>query len=212
MLLFFNGVNGEAIYRKTSPLTGKLNHEIFDKRITIYDDGTINGAFNSCPFDDEGIMSQKTLLVEKGFLKNFLTDIEYSGKLNMAPTGNGFRTKGMMSAYRSYKMYPAIRPSTMVMEPGTTSEADLISNIKKGVLIKNIKDFPVDPNGDFSGVSERAYKIVNGKITGRVKNLKIRGNIYNLFKDKLLAISSDVEISEEFRLPYMLFKDVEIMC
>jgi len=210
MFLFLNGIIGKAIFTKTSPLASKQGEEIFDERITIYDDGTIPGVFDSYPFDDEGSACEKTILVEKGILKNFLLDLEYGKELNMSPTGNSFRNDSIFFPWRSYKHYPVIGPSTMILEPGNVSASHLMSNIKTGLLIKDIRDFGNDPNGDFSGAGTRTYKIEKGKITGRVKSAKITGNIYDLFKEKLVEISSDVQYFKKFRLPFILFKDINI--
>ncbi len=67
-------------------------------------------------------------------------------------------------------------------------------------------------NGDFSGTLTLGYKIEKGKIAGRVKNAVISGNIYKLLKNQILAISSDRIFSDtsEYKLPYMLFKDVDV--
>ena len=212
MTSFISGVNGNKVFRKTSPLYSKLGEKIFDERFTIYDDGTCKGAINAIPFDDEGILSQKTLLVEKGVLRNFLVDLKNGKKLNMTPTGNASRS--LWIGERDSKSYPGISPTTITMDSGNIPKADMIKGIKTGILLKSAPDFSMGniQNGDFSGTVYLGYKIENGTVKGRVKNTVITGNLYNLFKDRLLEISRERAYSTSFEsiLPYVMFKDVEV--
>jgi len=209
---FITGINGDKIYRKTSPLHNKLGEQIFNEKFTIYDDGTYPGGINSIPFDDEGKKAQKTVLVEKGILKNFLLDLKNAKKLNMLPGGNGFRDN--WTGERSYKYYPGIKSTTITMNEGIIPKEDMIKDIKTGVLLKSAPDFTMGniQNGDFSGTVYHGYKIEKGKITGRLKNTVITGNLYKLFKDCPLEISREKDRTVSFNsvLPYILFKDMEV--
>ncbi|HPZ08380.1 MAG TPA: TldD/PmbA family protein [Candidatus Eremiobacteraeota bacterium] len=209
---FISGVNGNKVYRKTSPLYAKLGEEIFDKRVTVCDDPTISGGTNSCPFDDEGTEAKKTVLIEKGILKGFLLDLKNARKLNMTPSGNAFR-KNWISG-RSYEFYPSINFACITIEPGNIPKENLLNDMKTGILAKMVPDFSMGniQNGDFSGTIWSGYKIENGKIKGRLKNTVLTGNLYKLFKEQLLEMSSNIyyTMSSNSRVPYMLFKDVEV--
>ncbi len=205
-------LNGYKIFQKFSPLHEKLGEAMFDDRFTMYDDKTMPGGENYLPFDDEGVPARKTVLVEKGIIKNFLLDLKYGNKLNMNSTGNSLRSNGMGD--RNYNYAPSIWPATVVVEPGNICSKELIENIDLGLLVKSTPPLSseMSQNGDFSGTLTLGYKIENGKIAGRVKNVVITGNIYKLLKNQLLAISSDRTFSKtsEYKLPWMLFKDVDV--
>ncbi len=47
-------------------LANNLGKKIASEVVTFYDDGTINGAFGSFKYDDEGVPAQKTLLIKDG--------------------------------------------------------------------------------------------------------------------------------------------------
>lgn len=210
VLSFGHGINGERVAKKISPLWSKKEQQIFDERITIYDDGAMEGLENSLPFDDEGIATGKTLLVDKGVLKNFIVDLKYGNILNMPPTGNASRRHRFLE--RRYDNYPVIYPNVMAIEPGKSRKEDLLRDIKEGVFVKMAAEFLTGntENGDFSGRMSQVYKVENGKITGRLRNTIISGNIYSLLKDKLVDISSETEYMFSGKAPYMLFKDVDI--
>ncbi len=87
----FDAVDGRAIYRKASFLAGKLGEKIADERITLIDDGTIPGLFGSSPFDDEGVPTRRTPVIERGVLKNYLLNTYTARKLDMKTTGNASR-------------------------------------------------------------------------------------------------------------------------
>ena len=87
----FDAVQGMAIYRQASFLAGKLGTKIASDRITLIDDGTLPGLFGSQPFDDEGVPSRRTSVIEKGVLNNYLLNTYTARKLGMKTTGNASR-------------------------------------------------------------------------------------------------------------------------
>ena len=87
----FDAVQGMAIYRHASFLAGKLGEKIASDKITLIDDGTIPGLFGSQPFDDEGVPSRRTPVIEKGVLKNYMLNTYTARKLGMKTTGEAGR-------------------------------------------------------------------------------------------------------------------------
>jgi PmbA protein len=68
----FEAVHGMAVYRHQSFFAGKIGERIASEKLTVIDDGTIPGLFGSSPFDDEGVPSQRTVVIERGVLKSYL--------------------------------------------------------------------------------------------------------------------------------------------
>jgi len=87
----FEAVEGRSIYREASFLAGKLGEKIADERFTLIDDGTLPHLFGSQPFDDEGVPTRRTPVIEKGVLKNYLLNTYTGRKLDMKTTGNASR-------------------------------------------------------------------------------------------------------------------------
>jgi PmbA protein len=71
---FFSCVNGNSVYLKQSFLAGKVGTKIGSDLVTISDDGLLPGGIGTRPFDAEGVPTRKTVVVEKGILKSYLTD------------------------------------------------------------------------------------------------------------------------------------------
>ena len=80
-----------SIYRHESFLAGKLGEKVASDNLTVIDDGTIPGLFGTSPFDDEGVPSRRTVVIERGVLKSYLLNTYAARKLGMKTTGNASR-------------------------------------------------------------------------------------------------------------------------
>src|SRR6185503_8822724 len=84
----FDAVHGMSIYRQESFLAGKLGQKVATENLTVLDDGTIPGLFGTSPFDDEGVPSRRTVVIDHGVLKSYLLNTYAGRKLGMKTTGN----------------------------------------------------------------------------------------------------------------------------
>ena len=66
----FDAVSGDSVYRGESFLADKLGQRVASEKVTIIDDGTIPGLFGTSPFDDEGVPSRRTVVIENGVLRS----------------------------------------------------------------------------------------------------------------------------------------------
>src|SRR6202023_844268 len=72
-------------------LAEKLGQQVASEHITVIDDGTLPGLFGTSPFDDEGVPSRRTVVIERGVLRNYLLNTYTARKLGMKTTGNAAR-------------------------------------------------------------------------------------------------------------------------
>ncbi len=198
------GLNGKNVYTNTSPMAGKVGQELFDAKITVIDDPTLDGRFSSAPYDDEGVAHHRNVLVENGVLKSFLYDLKTAAQSGTQSTGNGSR---------SLFSPPAPSPTNLVFAPGSTSLVDMIASVDEGLLV----EYPLGLgqgnviSGAFSNTLGLAFKIEKGEIVGRVKDVSIAGNIYDLLQN-VAAVSRETEwIYHNFSLPYILLPDMNIV-
>lgn len=194
MMTLHSAVNGSFVERKVSPICERLGDTIFDERVTIYDDGLMTGGFASALFDDEGVPMQTTPVVEAGVLKSFLTDLKSAEKLKHPRTGNGLRAKRLVLTKEIGKA-PAPEITNWVMSGGERPYEEILSEVKDGVLVYSIMGILMSNllAGDFAGNLALGYKIENGRITGRVKDAMIAGNVYKLLRENLVDLSKEVE-------------------
>ena len=118
----FDAVNGGAIYRHASFLAGKLGEKIASETLTVIDDATIPGLFGTCPFDDEGVASRRTVVIEKGVLKSYLLNTYTARKLGLKTTGN---------ASRGITGNAGVGPGNFFIEAGAHPPKEIIAGIRQ---------------------------------------------------------------------------------
>lgn len=208
------GVHGENVYKKVSPLTEKLNDQVMNEKFSLIDDGTLDQASGTYPFDDEGVKTSKKYIFNKGILLNYLHNLETSYLLKQNPTGNGFRTRFLSG--RDYMIKPGIEITNWIIEPGDMSLDEMLSDIKEGILLKFSPDCWQSNiiNGEVQGSIVVGLKIENGKLVGRVKDLSFSCNIYDLFNKQLVGLGDTLYTpgtsDSNYRLPYIYVKDISV--
>lgn len=197
------GVNGKEVYKGTSPMKSKVGEKLFDGKITIIDDGTIDGKFASASYDDEGMPRRRNMLVENGVLKGFVYDLKTAGQLGVESTGNASRI-----------LFNPPQPSltNFVIQPGQTPLKDILAGIDEGILVESVLGLGQGNiiSGAFSNPLALAFKIEKGEIVGRVKDMSIAGNVYDLLKN-VAAVSQEARwVNNTFYAPYMLIPEMNV--
>ncbi|MGA7258201.1 MAG: TldD/PmbA family protein [Terracidiphilus sp.] len=187
MATVFDAASGNAIWRSASFLAGKLGEEIAAAALTIVDDNTMllpngTGGFGSSPFDGEGLPSRRTVLVERGVLKNYMLNTYAARKLAMKSTHNASR--GLAGA-------PGIGPGNLYLEPGTLSPEEIIRSVDKGLYVTSLIGFGVNlVTGDYSRGATGLW-IENGELTHAVEEVTIAGNLAEMLRN-VSAVGSDL--------------------
>ncbi len=182
---------------------GKIGKKTFSEKFTLYDDPTFFSTGYRI-FDEEATATQKTPIVESGIVKNYLHNYSTAQKFKAKTTGNA-------GIVRPHAWQP-------VMESGTKSYEDLLSEIEEGLYIVNLwyTRFQDYRNGDFSTIPrDGIFYVKNGEIVESWKGIRVTENMVHLF-------SSIAEVSKEREkvkwwdevlpsyLPYVLVNDVNI--
>ena len=197
------GVNGKEVYKGTSPMKGKVGEKLFDEKITVIDDGTLDGKFASASYDDEGVPRRRNVLIEKGVLKGFIYDLKTAAQSGVESTGN---------ASRSLFAPPVPSLTNFVLQPGTTPLKDMLASIQEGILVEDLLGIGQGNtiSGAFSNPLALAFKVEKGEIVGRVKDLSIAGNIYDLLQN-VAAVSQEAQwVFNTFHTPYILIPEMNV--
>jgi TldD protein len=169
-----------------SILLDKLHKKIASDIVTFYDDGTINGAFGSFKYDDEGVPAQKTLLVKDGVFVGLMHNRETAQKLNAKPTGN--------ARAEDFRVEPIIRMRNTFMEPKDYSFEELVEGVKAGYYFKSFRGGQANLDGTFQVGIQEGYEIANGELGEPVRNASISGNTLETLL-KVNAAGKDFELS-----------------
>jgi len=175
--------NGKAVFEGASPLKDKLGEQVFDKKLSLWDDATIVYGVGSYPFDDEGVSSQRLPLVTNGVVANFLYDLQTAALAGTQSTGNGQRAGGGFPS-------PAI--SSLILSGGDVSFQAMVEDMREGLIVEQVIGAEQGNllGGDFGGNVLLGYKVENGEVVGRVKDTMIAGNVYQVLKE-LLGIGQE---------------------
>jgi PmbA protein len=178
VLALWLGLNGKNVEVGSSPLTAKLGQRVVDPRFSLIDDPLIDHAPGSSPYDIEGVTAQVTPLIENGVVKNFLHDLETAGRMGTRSTGHGDHR----------------RPTNLIIPPGNTPYAEMVKGIREGLIVQDMLGLGQGNiiSGAFSVNVGLGYRIENGAIVGRVKDVMLAGNIYDALND-IAALSQETE-------------------
>ncbi|HLO84045.1 MAG TPA: TldD/PmbA family protein [Nostocaceae cyanobacterium] len=175
-------LNGKRILEKASPWADRLGKPVIAPTITLYQDPEA-GPY-SCPFDDEGQVTEALTFIENGILRNFYSDRATGRLLGTGSTGNGFRP-GLGS-------YPTPGLFNFLIKPGSGSLSELISYMENGLIVDQMLGGGGGISGDFSINVDLGYLVKNGRVIGRVKDTMVAGNVYTALK-QLVKLGSDAD-------------------
>ncbi len=164
-----HGLEGDFNRKGSSAFSGRMGERVASELCTVIDDGSMQHRRGSLNIDDEGVPTQKTVLIENGKLVAYLQDKMNAKLMKQSPTGNGRR--------ESYAHIPMPRMTNTFMAAGKHEHEEIISSVKKGLYAVNFGGGQVDiTSGKFVFSASEAYLIENGKITAPVKGATLIGN------------------------------------
>jgi len=167
-----------------SMLAGKKGKRVGSKALTIYDNGIHEDGISSRLFDDEGMATKETAVIEDGILTSYLHNTSTAYHHEMATTGNA----GIL--------YPT--PWNAVVAPGDISLDSLIADVDQGLLVTNIwyTRFQNYLSGDFSTIArDGTFAIKNGSIDHPVKGVRISDNLLNILQNVTALTAETKQIS-----------------
>jgi PmbA protein len=201
--LVISGFSAVPVWKGISPMAGKQGQKMFSEKLTVKDNPLIEGSPYSIPFDAEGVNVAEKFLVNNGIVETFIADLKYAERLGIAPTGN---------ASRGYSSLPGPSFTGIEVASGSEPHEAMLSSIKRGIVAHQFIGLGQSNTitGDFSASMDLAYLVEDGKITGRVKDCMISGNIIQLLSGEI-ALSSDRERKGSSVLPWLLLPQVSIV-
>ncbi|VVB75296.1 Zinc metalloprotease TldD [Candidatus Tiddalikarchaeum anstoanum] len=178
--LFFHEAVGHALEADNLREKGTclaLNEKVGPDFLTLYDDPTIPHLWGSYVFDDEGIKSKPSMLIDKGVVVNFINDLSsYYDIDGLKKTANGRMDNPLA--------IPIPRMSNTVVEKGSMKKDELIHELKNGLLVSGSIGGAVDSlTGIFSFKAEEAFVIKEGEEIESLKGVTLSGDLKKLMKN-----------------------------
>ena len=196
----FDAVSGDSVYRGETFLAGKLDQQVAVPGLTVIDDATLPYLFGSSPFDDEGVPSRRTTVIENGVLKSWLLNSYTGRKLGMKTTGN---------ASRGITGNAGVGHGNFYIPNGNVPAADIIKNVKSGLYVTELIGFGINiVTGDYSRGAAGMW-IENGEFAYPVSEITIASTLQEMLMN-IEAIGSDLEFRGALASPTLLIGEMTI--
>ncbi len=154
---------GQSIYKEM------IGAPVAAETITVIDDPSLPGKRGSYAFDDEGVKSSPTVLIDKGILTGWLHSRQTAADEGGESTGNGRR--------ESYLSPPLPRMSNTMIMPGSDDPAAIIKDTHSGLYVTRMGGGEVNTlTGEFVFEVAEGYLIENGVVCEPLRGLTMAGN------------------------------------
>jgi PmbA protein len=199
-----NAIKADNVQRSQSAFKGKIGKKVASEIMTVYDDGLFNGGLRTSKFDGEGTPQQKTPVIEKGVLSNFIYDHYTAMKEGKESTGNASRA--------GYLSTPNVAATNFRIMPGNKSKEDLVSGLEEGLLVYFLQGaHSSNPaSGEFSVVATPAWKIENGEIVYATKGAMLAGNIFQVLTNVSGLANNERKIGQ-LVAPWVRVENVKVV-
>jgi PmbA protein len=171
-------ISGSAVARGTTLLKNSMGKQVFARGLTVVDDPFMKRGRRSRPFDAEGLLPQKRLIVDDGVLTGWLLDLRTARQLGLHSTGN---------AGRGASSQPSPRPANFYLQNGTQELSALLADIEEGFYVTQMMGGGGNPvTGDYSR-GARGFWIEKGQIAYPVSEMTVAGNLKDIWLNMIPA-------------------------
>ncbi|TFG00846.1 MAG: TldD/PmbA family protein [Promethearchaeota archaeon] len=184
----------------------KKGDKVGNDNLTIWDDGTKDYGLGTAPYDDEGVPTKKTLLIDKGRINKFFTNTSLSRRSEDS-TGNAGIT--------------IPEPTNIVFKPGDCSLKELMEISEKPTLLITSTWYTryqsYAPPGIFSSLPKDGMFLIKqrGDLLEPIRELRINTDHFHMM-DHLKALGKhNKQVSTWLSpancpvfAPFMLIEDV----
>jgi len=175
---FGHASEGDIVESGASVLAGKLGEKVASELVTIVDEGVLaDGSGVYHPYDDEGVAKGKTVIVEKGILKTYLTSRTTASRLGLESTGNG--------RAQDYANIPLVRQTNLYMLPGDMKFEELLEDVDFGLYVtgKGATGGEVNTGAGTFTFSVGVSRIIRkGELCEYVRGVTLSGAILEVLK------------------------------
>jgi len=182
--------SGPSLYRRASFLLDRLGTRVAAPAVTIVDDGCLEAALGSRPFDGEGLATRRTAVVQEGVLASYLLDTYSARKLGLASTHHASRDGTGVG----------VGTTNLMLLPGSDTPEALIRSVKRGLYVTDLIGFGVNGvTGDYSRGAAGLW-IDDGELAYPVEEVTVAGNLLEML-DRVEGIGNDLVLRDRTASP-----------
>jgi TldD protein len=163
-----HGLEADLNLKGLSVYSGRIGEKVASELITVVDDGRDPGQRGTSAMDDEGTPTHRTVLIEKGILKTYLSDRKHGDKLGIERSGNARR--------ESFRYLPICRMTNTMIERGGSDPDEILRSVRDGIFVKKMGGGQVDVvSGNFAFEITECYRIRDGKLAEPLRGATLVG-------------------------------------
>lgn len=178
-------LSAEEVQKGRSLLADLVGDQVASELVTIVDDGRLDDGPSTAPFDDEGVPTSRTPLIERGVLRGFLHNTETARRDNSGSTGNASRP--------SYRGVPGVAPTNLVVEGGSENADAILKRAGRAIYIQDVSGVHSGANpvsGEFS-VGATGLRVEGGSLGEPLREITIASTLPEVLR-RVEAVGSDV--------------------
>jgi PmbA protein len=178
-------LSGEAVLKGRSPLAQMVGETIASEAVTLVDDGRLVEGSAAAPFDDEGVHTSRTPLVEDGVLRGFLHNTYTATRLGAGSTGNAGR--------QGYRSVPGVSPTNLYFQRGSATPDELLRAAGRGVYVQDVTGLHSGASsvtGDFS-VGAAGLAIEDGVLGRPLREMTVASTLLDVLRG-ITQLGSDL--------------------
>ena len=151
----------------TGAFNGMEGSEVAPENVTMVDTPRMKGGFGNVEVDDEGVMPNEVVLIDKGILGGQLVDREWAHRLGCKPTGN--------ARAETFRKPPMIRMRNTLFKKGDHDTEELFEKVRNGYYCGDVKGGQAESDSSFQVGIQECFEIRNGELGRPVRDLAISG-------------------------------------
>ena len=184
---FGHGVEMDMFVKNRAKSRLYINKPVASPLVSMHDGAAATYCCASYFFDDDGVLGQDTLIIDKGILKTGICDVIAANELKTKATGNSRRESPYRKAYT--------RMTNTFFEPGESNVEDMIKSVKHGYMLFETNNGMEDPkNWNIQCVAEYGKEIKDGKFTGKIVSPVVMSGYVPDLLMSISMVSKDFEI------------------
>ncbi|HLY28097.1 MAG TPA: TldD/PmbA family protein, partial [Aggregatilineales bacterium] len=181
---FGHGVETDMFLKERALAAHFIDKVVASPLVNIYDDPSQPDQWGSYFFDDEGMLSRPTQIVENGTFRRGITDLYSATALGIERSANGRRQDYTRKAYA--------RMSNTYFGAGETPLADVFQQVDQGIYLEQWTSGMEDPKGwGIQVTCSYGHEIKHGRVTDRIFGpIAISGYVPEVLQS-ISAVSND---------------------
>ncbi len=179
-----SALTAEAVQKGRSLFAGRIGQQVAAEGLSLVDDGRVEAAPGSAPWDGEGVPTQRTEVIRSGQLVSFLYDTTTARRENRSSTGNASRG--------GFKSTPHPSPTNLAFSPTGETRAEVLRRAGRAFLVQDFHGVHSGANpisGDFS-VGATGRIVEGGEDGAPVKEVTIAAPMLHILTS-VVAVADD---------------------